>query len=78
MKKLAEKLKANNKKHIKIMLVIWLAITLGVWVITGFESIILSILLGLIYVGYYLLTLAGYNPIIEGLKSIWRIGEKVE
>ncbi len=54
--------------------IIWLIITLFSIITTGINNIIWAILLGLVYIGYYFLSVKGYNPIIIGLKSLWRGG----
>ena len=67
-------MKEKIKKDFKIAGVIWLIITLFVIVTTGVNNIIWAILLGLIYVGFYMLSVKGYNPVINGFKILWRGG----
>ena len=68
----------KTKKHFKIAGIIWLVIALFIVITTGVNNIISAILLGLIYVGFYFLNAKGYNPVINGLKTLWRGGPDEE
>jgi hypothetical protein len=70
-----KKLTAENKKHIKIVLIIWVIVVFFVVLFTGLHNIIWALLLGLIYIGYYILSILGFNPIMNGLKIFWNGGD---
>ena len=62
-------MKKKRRRHLIIAGIICLIIILFVVATTGIKNIIWGFLLGLIYVGYYVLNVKGYNPIINSLKT---------
>ena len=71
-----KKFTKENKKHIRIALIIWAVIAFFVVLLTGIHNIIWALLLGLVYVGYYVLNVLGLNPVINGLKFFWDVSFK--
>lgn len=61
-----------KKKQIIIASFVWLFFT--IFFVVSFKNLVWAVLFGLIYVLYFILTIKGYNPVINGFKVLWRGG----
>jgi hypothetical protein len=63
------------KKHIKIAISILAITTLIIIIVTDIGNIIWGSLLGLVFAVSYLLTILGFNPLVNGLRIFWQGGD---